>query len=231
MERRSVVGHQGAVHEGLFNTYTDFLIDLACGVGRYEAVHPYEQLDPARLTGKSLSCPACTAMAAGRPDGPRHLDDVTREYAEAVRALADRRGYPPAMDNDGIRRAFVALDPVQPPAERLYPLIQEHLAEMMTERARTVPEGTPTVLVEYQRYTGGTIQVPVGAGDRLSYDGVASGLWHRVTVLAVEETPGGIAVTVQEDDWPHSRRYGADQFSRWYFKVDRGPIPQPLAHR
>lgn len=167
--------------------------------------------------------------------------DVACEIATAVLAEADGRGYPPSLDNEGLRLAFVRLVPdsgkQRPVFERLargvydpensyrteplYALVREHLADKLTERALEAPaDGTPRVFVEYTRYTGGTVQAPVGVGDRLMRNGVASGIWYTVTVTAVE--PAG--VTVQgEDGW--TRRWDRSDFHLWFFKLDRAPLP------
>lgn len=228
MDHHNVIDHQGAVHEGLFNAHTGFLIDLACGAGRYEIVHPYRQLDPARITEAPLSCPSCKEINAGGPAAPPHLNDLTREHAKAVLALADRRGYPPALDHEGLRLAFEALDLTNPPAEKLYPLIREHLTTMLTERALTVPEGTPKVLVEYRRYTGGIVQAPIGVGDRLMRNGIVSGHWPIVEVTAIKNTPNGVVVTVRDKD-QRPFDWTASKVTRRFFKLDRGPGARPRA--
>jgi len=222
MDHHNVIDHQGAVHEALLNSYTGFLIDLACGAGRYLIVHRYEQLDPQRNTTDPLSCPSCKAINAAGHAGPRHLGHLTREHAEAVLAHADSRGYPPALDNEGLRLTFKSLNLASPPTQALYPLIREHLATMLTERALAVPEGTPQVLVEYQRYTGGTVQAPIGVGDRLMRNGIASGHWPTVTVAAIEDTPNGVIVTVKEKNRPPFN-WPAAEVPRCFFKLDRAP--------
>ena len=224
MDHRNVTDHQGAVHEGLFNASTGFLIGLACGAGRYEIVHHFERLDPARISEAPLSCPTCKKIDAAEPDAPPHLSSLTREHAEAVLALTDRRGFPPALDNEGLRLAFAALNSADPPVEELYPLVREHLTTMLTERALTVPEGTPEILVEYTRYTGGTVQAPIGVGDRLMYNGIASGHWPVVEVTAIDTTPDGIFVSVSEKN-QRPYRWSAEDISRRFFKLDRGPRP------
>lgn len=241
MDRRNVTGHEGAVHEGLFNSYTGDFIDVACDAGRRAVVHPYEKLNPARLTEDALSCTGCRAAAAGTSPHPA---DVARECAAAVLAEADGRGYPPALDNEGLRLAFTRLVPssgdrrslferlargVYDPersyqTEPLYALIQEHLADLMTERALEVPEGTPRVTVEYTRWTGGKVQAPVGVGDRLMRNGVASGIWYTVTVTAVEQA----GVTVEDEDG-RARRWDRQDFHAWFFKLDRAPLPAVAA--
>ncbi|RLU82549.1 hypothetical protein CTZ27_29945 [Streptomyces griseocarneus] len=221
LDTHRVTDHQGAVHTALFNAYTGFLIDLACGAGRYRAVHHYEKFDPARLADAPLSCLTCAAVDAGGPDAPRSVADTTRELAARVLAHADSRGYAHGMDNEALRLSFVALGLDTP--KKLYPLIREHLTAAMTQRALTVPDGTPRVLVKYTRFTGGTLMVPVGVGDRLMHDGVASGIWYTVKVTAIEKRPSGVVVTVLEKDWPHPSEWGDADFTRWFSKLDRGP--------
>ncbi|MCX4791991.1 hypothetical protein OG369_39780 [Streptomyces sp. NBC_01221] len=223
MKQSNVTGHRGDIHDGLFNSHTGFLIDLACDAGRYEVVHPYERLDPARITEAPLSCPSCKAANSTDPTAPPHRGRLALEHAKAVLACADQRGYPPPLDDEGLRLAFLALGLEDPPAERLYPLIREHLTDMLTDRALTVPEGIPSVLVHYTRYTGGTLQAPIGVGDRLMHDGIASGNWHVVKVDAVEDTADGVVVTVSEKDWPHPRKWTGPDITRWFLKLDRAP--------
>jgi hypothetical protein len=231
VRHQNVIDHQGAVHEGLFNAHTGFLINLACGAGRFTVVHPYERLDPARLTGAPPTCPTCAAITSGAPGAPPHLADVTRAHAAAVIARADRRGHPPILDNEALRLAFTDIDPTEAPAENLYPLIREHLADVLTDRALTVPDGTPNVLVSYTRFTGGTVRAPVGVGDRLMYDGIASGHWPISDVTAVEDAPGEVVVTLREDN-DRQRRWTADEVTRHFLKIDRAATPraadQPL---
>lgn len=230
MDRRNVIDHEGSIHRGLFNSHTGSLIDTACDAGRRAVVHPYRKLDPAHITGEPLTCAGCRSSVK---------EAVARECAEAVLAEADGRGYPPAMDNEGLRLAFGRLasssgerrplferlargvyDPQRSyRTEPLYALIQEHLADLMTERALEVPEGTPRVTVEYTRWTGGTVQAPVGVGDRLMRNGVASGIWYTVTVTAVEQA----GVTVEDEDG-RARRWDRDDFHAWFFKLDRAPL-------
>ncbi|MFF8786764.1 hypothetical protein [Streptomyces sp. NPDC015125] len=228
MEHKNLIGHDGVVHEGLLNGHTGFLVDVTCDAGRFAVVHPYEKLDPARVTETPLSCPACAAANAPAA-GPLHRGHLAHQYAEDVLALADSRGYPPAGDDEGLRLAFVALGEKVPPSRRLYPLIREHLTDMLTERALAVPEGVPQVLVPYTRYTGGTVQAPAGPGDRLMSDGVASGHFPIVRVEAVEESPTGIIVTVREKGW-HPFTWPAHELGRCFFKLDRAPhCPQARA--
>ncbi|MFF7250514.1 hypothetical protein ACFZBU_42365 [Embleya sp. NPDC008237] len=223
MDRRNVTDHEGTVHEGLLNAHTGFLIELACGAGRYKVVHPYEQLDPARLTDAPLSCASCTEVTTAGPSACWHLYVVTRQHAEAILALADRHGYAPGLDEEALRLALLETRaPADRPTRELYPLITEHLTDMLTERALTTHEGTPRVLVEYQRHTGGTVQAPIGIGDRLMYDGTASGLWSIVEVTAVEDTPSGTVVTVCESG-RFARRWPADEISSLFFLLDRSP--------
>ena len=224
MQRNRVIGHQGEVHDGLFNAYTGFLIDLACEAGRYAVVRHYEHLDPARITEAPLSCPSCMAANSPDPTAPPHRGRATLEQAKAVLSRADQRGYPPPLDDEGLRLAFEALGWDHPPARTLYPLIREHLTDMLTDRALTVPDGVPSVLVEYTRYTGGTLKAPIGVGDRLMHDGIASGNWSRVRVDAIEDTPDGVVVTVTEKDWPHPRKWTGPDVTRWFLKLDRAPI-------
>jgi hypothetical protein len=228
MDRHYATGHDGAVHEALFNSYTGFLIGLACGASRYQVVHHGQYFDPDRLTLDPPTCPGCVRAISTAPE--THMDAITRAYAEAVLTRADARGYPPELDNEGLRLAFAALDITIPGREddvyyRVYPLIRQHLDAALTARALAVQDGTPLVLAEYTRYTGGKVMAPVGVGDRLMHDGIASGNWERVTVTAVEDTPEGTVVTVLEDDWPHPRRWAAKDLTRWFFKVDRRPRP------
>ncbi|MGW4178641.1 hypothetical protein [Streptomyces rubiginosohelvolus] len=188
-------------HEGLFNSYTGYLIDVACDANRYTAVEPYTQFDPTRLTEDPATCIGCRALHDSAQSAPRHPADIARQCAHAVLADADNRGCPPALDDEGLRLAFVRLAPdagnrrqlferlargaYDPQnsyrTEPLYALTQEHLADTLTERAMEVPAGTPEVLIRYQRYTGGELQAPVGVGDRLTYDGLASGHWPTGT--------------------------------------------------
>lgn len=239
MDRRNVTGHDGTVHEGLFNSHTGFFIDVACDAGRYAAVHHYEKLDPARLTDDAATCAGCTAAVTG---GAPHPAAVARSVADVVLADADRRGFAPPLDNEALRLAFVRIAPgvdgelrpvferlargVYDPgnsfrAEPLYPLIQEHLTDDLTARARVVPEGTPEVLVRYTRFTGGDVQVPVGVGDRLVKDGIASGHWDRFTVLVVER---GAIIAQSDDGW--TNRFNRDEVRRFFaYKTDRAPQP------
>lgn len=238
MDRLNVTGHDGTVHQGLFNSFTEEFIDLACDAGRYAVVRHYAKLDPARLTGDATTCAGCTAAVNGAAPHPA---DVAREIADAVLADADRRGYLPPLDDEALRLAFVRLAPdsgeLRPVFERLargvydpennyrteplYALVQEHLTDDLTERARRVPEGTPEILIRYTRWTGGDVLVPVGVGDRLVKDGLASGHWDRFTVLVVER--GGI-VAQSDDGW--TNRFSRDEVRRFFaFKTDRAPEP------
>ncbi|GAA1334748.1 hypothetical protein GCM10009647_076610 [Streptomyces sanglieri] len=223
MEHKNLIGHDGAVHEGLLNSHTGFLIDVACDAGRYSVVHHYEKLDPARVTDAPLSCPACVA-ASPPTAGPLHRGRLAHRYAEDVLARADSRGYPPALDDEGLRLAFVALAVEDPPSRRLCALIREHLADMLTDRALAAPEGIPQVLVPYKRYTGGTVQAPVVPGDHLMHYSAAGGYFQYVWVDGLEESPDGIVVTVHEKD----RRpftYSAHELGRRYSKLDWAPLP------
>ncbi|WP_431985252.1 hypothetical protein [Streptomyces qinglanensis] len=241
MDRRNVAGLSGLVHEGLFNSHTGFLIDVACGAGRYTVVEPYTQFDPALLTGGPATCTGCRALLGGVQGAPRHPADVARECAHAVLADADSRGCPPVLDDEGMRLVFARLAPdaggLRPLFERLargaydpqnsyrtqplYALIGEHLADMLTERALQVPAGTPEVLIRYTRYTGGELQVPVGVGDRLTCDGLASGHWPTGTVITVEDS--GVLVDFHDGFPP--RHYQRREVSRWFaFKRDRAPL-------
>lgn len=241
MDRRNVTGHDGTVHQGLFNAYTGFLIDVTCDAGRFAVVRPYEQFDRSRFTDATPTCPGCLAVVTGSTPHPA---DTAREIADAVLAEADGRGYPPALDGEGLERAFQRLAPaggeLRPVFERLargvydpqdcyrtqplYALVREHLADRLTERALTPPpDGTPRVLVEYTRYTGGKVMAPVGPGDRLMRNGIASGHWDRSVVLGVE--PG--FVTVLEDGWQHPYKYERAGMRRWFYKLDRVPALIP----
>lgn len=246
MDRRNVTDHPGTVHpgtvhEGLLNSYDGSLIGFTCGARHHDILRLNSMPDPAHLTEAPATCTGCRAAVTGETPHPA---DVARECADAVLADADRRGYPPSLDDEGLRLAFVRLTPdsgelrpvferlargVYDPensyrAEPLYPLIKEHLADWLTERALKVPEGTPKVLVEYTRHTGGTVQVPVGVGDRLMRCGVASGIWYTATVTAIETS----GVTVQDKDgW--TRRWDRHDFHHWFFKLDRAPLPAELA--
>ncbi|MFI1648129.1 hypothetical protein ACH4XT_14490 [Streptomyces avidinii] len=224
MEHKNLIGHDGAVHEGLLNSHTGFLIDVACDAGRYSVVHHYEHLDPARVTDAPLSCPAC--VAANSPATAHlHRGSMAHRYAEDVLALADTRERPPAQDDEGLRLAFVALAVENPPPRSLYALIREHVVDTMTDRALAVPEGVPEVFVPYKRYTGGTVQAPVGPGDRLMHYSAAGGYFQYVWVDGLEESPDGIVVTVHERD----RRpvtYSARELSRRYSKLDRAAPPE-----
>ncbi|MFF9458872.1 hypothetical protein [Streptomyces flaveolus] len=212
MDHKNLIGHDGAVHEGLLNSHTGFMIDVACDAGRYSVVHHYEELDPARVTDAPLSCPAC--VAANSPATAQlHRGRIAHRYAEDVLALADTRGCPPARDDEGLRLAFVALATEKPPPPSLYALIREHVTDMLTDRALAVPEGVPQVLVPYKRYTGGTVQAPVGPGDRLMY-------FQYVWVDGLEESADGIVVTVHEKD-RHPVTYSAREVSQRYSKLDR----------
>ncbi|MEY9842495.1 hypothetical protein [Streptacidiphilus sp. EB103A] len=186
-------------------------------------MHPYHQLDPARRTDAGLSCAVCRGIEAADPAAPRHLGELAREHADAVLARADRRGYPPSLSSDGLRQSLAALYPDRAPDEKLYPLIREHLVTSLTERAMTVPPGTPEVLVEYTRYTGGTLRAPIGPGDRLMHDGVAGGNWSISHVVAVRSTADGVQVTLREDGRPPAR-WTAPNVTRWFLKLDRGPL-------
>lgn len=240
MDRRNVTGLNGLVHEGLFNSHTGFLIDVTCDANRYAVVEPYTQFNPALLTGAPATCTSCQAILDGAPGTPRHPADIARECAHLVLADADNRGYPPELDNEGLRLAFLRLasgagdlhslftrlargayDPQNSyRTQPLYALTRELLADALTERAMEVPANTPEVLIRYTRYTGGKLQAPVGVGDRLTYDGLASGHWPTGTVTAVEDS--GVLVDFHDGFPP--RRYKRHEVSRWFaFKRDRAP--------
>jgi hypothetical protein len=234
MKRQRVFDHHGAVHEGLFNSYTGFLIDLTCEQNRYAIVHPYHQMDPARLTVAPLSCPVCQEITAGGPGAPPHPAELTLTHAQAVLAHADRQRRVPALDNEGLRLAFEGMarrgGMGDPPATTLYPLVQEHLADLLTERALSVPVGTPEAWVRYTRFTGGAVTAPVCVGDRLLYDGTASGLWMVAEVDAIEEdAKDGVVVTLLYKDWPPPRRWESGKLSRWFSKLDRTSSSPPDA--
>lgn len=239
MDHRNVTGHDGTVHEGLLNAYTGFLIDVACDAGRYAVVRHYEKLDPARLTDAAITCPGCKAVAAGEAPHPA---DIARTIADSVLAEADGRGFPPSLDDEGLRLAFARIAPsadgeLRPVfdrlargtydpgnnfrAEPLYPLIRQHLDDDLTARAQVVPEGTPGVLIRYTRFTGGSLQVPISVGDRLVKDGLASGHWDRFTVLVVES---GAIIAQSDDGW--TNRFNQDEVRRFFaYKLDRAPQP------
>lgn len=230
MRHQNVIDRQGSVHEGLFNAYRGSLIDLACGAGRFAIVQPYEQLDPRQLTDAPPTCTACSAIASKAPGAPPHLAEVTRAHAASIVARADRRGEPPMLDNEGLRIAFDDLAPANVPARDLYPLIREHLADILTDRALAVPDGVPEVQIPYTRYTGGTVPAPIGVGDRVMYDGIASGHWTRSRVTAITDTQDGIVVTLQDEgsNW-HPRTWPAEDFVRHHVKIDRAATPGPPA--
>lgn len=238
MDRRNVTGHDGTVHQGLFNSFTEEFIDLACDAGRYAVVRHYAKLDPARLTGDATTCTGCTAAVTGAAPHPA---DVARKVADAVLADTDRRGYRPPLDDEALRLASARLAPdsgelrpvferlargVYDPennyrAEPLYPLIKEHLTDDLTARARVVPGGTSEILIRYTRWTGGDVMVPVGVGDRLVKNGLASGHWDHFTVLAV----GDFGIIAQSDDgW--TNHFTVDEVRRFFaFKTDRASQP------
>ncbi|MGY4963682.1 hypothetical protein [Streptomyces sp. 900105245] len=223
MDHKNLTGHDGTVHEGLLNSHTGHLVDVACDAGRYSVVHPYEKLDPARLTDSPLSCPAC--VTANSPTTAQlHRGRMAYRYAEGVVALADRRKAPPAQDDEGLRLAFLALAEENPPPRSLYSLIREHVTDMLTDRALAVPKGVPQVLVPYKRYTGGTVQAPVGPGDRLMHYSAAGGYFEYVWVDGLAETPDGVVVTVHEKGrCPVT--YSAHEIGRRYSKLDWSPLP------
>lgn len=226
MDYKNLSGHDGAVHEGLLNSHTGFLVDVACDAGRYSVVRHYEKLDPARVTDAPLSCPACVAASSS---AQLHRGRVAHRYAEDVLALADTRACPPARDDEGLRLAFLALGVENPPPRTLYALIREHVTDMLTERALAVPEGVPQVLVPYKRYTGGEVLAPVGLGDRLMHYSAAGGYFEYVWVEGLEEVADAIVVTVREKD----RRpvtYPAVEFSRRYSKLDWAAPPRKTPH-
>lgn len=65
MDHKNLIGHDGAVHEGLLNSHTGFLIDVACDAGRYSVVHHYEHLDRHALP--TPRCPARRASSRAHP--------------------------------------------------------------------------------------------------------------------------------------------------------------------
>ncbi|EDY53113.1 hypothetical protein [Streptomyces clavuligerus] len=222
MDYKHVTGHDGIVHEGLLNSHTGFLIDVACEAGRYAVVHHYRMLDPARVTKAPLSCPEC--LAANSPATAQlHRGRLARQYAEGVLALADTRGCPPGQDDEGLRLAFVSLALDNPPPRSLYALIKEHVTDMLTDRALAAPKGVPQVLVPYRRYTGGTVQAPVGPGDRLMHYGAAGGYFQYVWVDGLKESADGIDVTVREKG-QSPVTYSAQALARRYEKLDRAPL-------
>ncbi|WP_327309711.1 hypothetical protein OG730_41540 (plasmid) [Streptomyces sp. NBC_01298] len=242
MDRRNVTGLNGRIHEALFNSHTDALIDVACDATRYTVVKPYTLFDPAQLTDAPATCTDCRTILDAAPGAPLHPADTARECANTLLADADNRGYPPTLDDEGLRLAFARLAPdaghLRPLFERLargvydpqnsyrtqplYALIQEHLTDTLTERALQVPANTPKVLVRYVRYTGGELQAPVGVGDRLTYDGLASGHWPTGTVTAVENS--GVLVDFHNGYPP--RHYHRHEVPRCFaFKLDRAPQP------
>jgi hypothetical protein len=238
MDRRNVTALNRLVHEGLCNSYTGALIGFTCAAPHYEVLRLNSMPEPERLTDDRASCTGCRAILDGNLPHPA---DVAHEIADLVLADADRRGYPPALDNEGLRLVFERLAPdigdMRPLFERLargvydprnsyrtqplYALVRQHLDDQLTERARVVPKGTPEVLVRYTRYTGGDIRVPVGVGDRLTYDGLASGHWPTGTVASVEDS--GILVDYH-DGYP-PRHYKRHEVPLWFaFKVNRAPL-------
>jgi hypothetical protein len=205
MDHKNVIDHGGIIHDGLFNAYDGFLISLNCGASRYEAVRPYEQLDPARVTDAPVSCERCQLVASSA--ARLSLENVTRGQAAAILALADCAARVPALDNEGLRLALAAAGLVTMPSVSRYGLIREHLVEALTGRALAKPVGVPEVLVNYRRYTGGTVDAPIGFGDRLMYNGIASGIWTIVEVVGFEETCAGVIVSLRDSDgrvqkWP-----------------------------
>ncbi len=219
MDHKNVIDLSGVIHEGLFNTHTGFLIDLNCGGTRFDVVHPYEQLVPGAITEAPVSCHGCKQVAM-EPLAHTSLENVTRAHAAAVLTLADNHGRVPELDGEGLRLAFAKLEPASRPSAVLYPVIREHLVEELTERALAKPDGVPEVLVEYPRYTGGTVQAPIGVGDRLMRNGVASGIWTIVEVAGIEETRGGIVVSLRElDGWV--QKWPAGSVTRCLLKLDR----------
>ncbi|MFB7836194.1 hypothetical protein [Streptomyces sp. NPDC056056] len=247
MDRRNATGLNGLIHEALFNSHTGFLIDVTCDATRYTVVKHYAQFDPALLTDAPATCTGCRTILDAAPGAPRHPADTARECADIVLADADNRGYPPTLDDEGLRLAFARLAPgtghlrplfedlargVYDPqnsyrTQPLYALTREHLADTLTERALKVPANTPKVLVRYVRHTGGELQVPVGVGDLLTGDGIASGHWPTGTVTAVETS--GVLVDFH-DSYP-PRHYHRHEVPRCFaFKRDRAPHPtQPPA--
>ncbi len=220
MDHKNVIDHGGEVHDGLFNGYIGFLIRLNCGASRYQVVEPYRRLDAARITIAPVSCWRCQQVAATAPAAEESVENLTRGYAGAVLAQADCAGRVPELDNEGLRLALAALDAVGPPSQVLYGLIREHLVDVLTERALAKPDGVPEVLVEYRRYTGGTVQAPIGVGDRLMRNGVASGIWTIVEVAAIEESPSGVIVSLREEGGPvHS--WAARDVARRFLMLDR----------
>lgn len=221
---RRVTGHDGAVHEGLFNAHTGFLIELACAAGRYQVVHPYERLDPARLTEAPLSCTGCVQANAPGAPARAHAGRRTRVHADAVLARADRRGYLPPMGDEGLRQAFAALELEDTPGRNLYPLVRQHLDVALTDRALTPPPvGTPEILVQYDRYTGGTVQAPVGVGDRLLRNGIASGFWPIGEVTAIEQRADGVRVTVRETSG-YTLDWRTEDMHQWWMMLDRAGV-------
>ncbi|WP_030248289.1 hypothetical protein [Streptomyces sp. NRRL S-455] len=238
MDRRNVTGHDGTVHQALLNSHTGDFIDLACDAGRYAVVHHGEAFDQARLTDAALTCPGCTAAATGAVPHPA---DEAREYAAAVLAEADRRGYPPALDDEGMRLAFerLALDSgaAHPVYARLargeydpensyrkvreYGLARGYLDDMLTERALDVAEPIPGATAEYRRFTGGTVTAPLSVGDRVMRTAYASGLWWFGNIAGTD----GRYVLVYRDGSEIPSRYTACEMHRLFAKLDRAPQP------
>ncbi|MFE2850191.1 hypothetical protein ACFXJO_03560 [Streptomyces lavendulae] len=242
MDRRNATGLNGQIHEALFNSHTGFLIDVTCNATRYTVVKPYTQFDPALLTKAPATCTGCRTILDAAPGAPRHPADIARECADILLTDADTRGYPPTLDDEGLRLAFTRLAPdtghlrplfedlargVYDPqnsyrTQPLYALTREHLADTLTERALQVPPNTPKVTVRYVRHTGGELQVPVGVGDRLTRNGLASGHWPTGTVTAVDTS--GILVDFH-DGYP-PRHYHQHEVPRCFaFKRNRAPQP------
>lgn len=237
MDRHRLFGTDSRVHEILRSSYNGRLIAFTCDAPfSINDVLVYGcKPDPTRLTDDEVTCPGCLSVMNGAAP---HPDDLSREIADAVLAETDRRGRVPVLANENLRLMFEALIRGAGDDEEriryeilvaqyyafhmtMYDLVRQHLDDLLTDRARVVPEGTPEVLVRYMRYTGGDVMVPVGVGDRLVSDGLASGHWDHCTVTAVD--PDGINI---EMDWGWRGRYAKDEVRRAFsFKTNSPPVP------
>lgn len=239
MDRRSVIGINGEIHEGLFNSYTGSLIGFTCGSRHHDILRLNSMPDSACLTDGPVTCDGCLKATTGTM---AHPATVARMCADAVLAEADGRGYPPTMDDEGLRLAFTRLAPdagelrplferlargVYDPEnsyrrERLYDLIREHLADAMTARALEAPaEPIPDATVEYTRFTGGKVMAPLGVGDRVMRTAYASGLWWFGSIVGTE----GEYALIREDGSKVPFRYKRRAMGDLFAKLDRAPLP------